>query len=763
MTGLYTLIIILGLIVFSTSLMAQTAIAPVIGDGSEDNPYEIASLENLYWIAADNTVVPDPDQSARWLSHYVQTADIDASETVDWFNGQGWKPIAEYDEYYPDSHNGIQHQAESVWNLSGENAESWRIPFELVPFYGTYNGQGHVIDSLYINQPYISLGLFGTTTGSTIKNLGVTNVTIIGASGGGLVGIHKSSTIINCYSTGSVNGNWGAGGLVMYQVDSTISNSYSAVNVSSALYTGGLVGVQTDNSLIKNSYSTGSVNGSSQVGGLVGYQSDSLIKNSYSTGSVSGVTRRVGGLVGFLDGCRIINSYYNNEEVLINNDNTIGALDSTTFNTWINNDLYLNINDYLSYDGTSYLINSFNDLKTLLVFGQFMEYSFKLLADIDLEIHPNFYIPYFSGKFDGNGFTINNLKLDLSSYYYLGLFGYTNGAVIENLGVVNIDVIGFMYVGGLMGIQQSDSIIGNCYITGSVSGTYNYVGGLVGTKYDSIISKSSSMASVTGNSILGGLVGQQHRSTINNSYYAGEVNGSYWLGGLVGVSESSYITNSYNTGNVSGLGTHIGGLVGGHYSTPTLNSFSTGSVSGSESVGGLFGYQGGSTIINSYWNIETSGHNTSAGGEGRTTAEMTYPYAVNTYVDWDFDEIWAADAYYTINAGYPYLREMPVSVEEDLTAVIEPVKLYNYPNPFNPETTIKYSLQEDVESMELRIYNIRGQLVRTLIEGAPHQKGEYQVIWDGKNDSGRPVTSGVYFYRMTTPDFDQFNKMLLLK
>jgi flagellar hook assembly protein FlgD len=65
--------------------------------------------------------------------------------------------------------------------------------------------------------------------------------------------------------------------------------------------------------------------------------------------------------------------------------------------------------------------------------------------------------------------------------------------------------------------------------------------------------------------------------------------------------------------------------------------------------------------------------------------------------------------------------------------------------------------------MELSIYNIRGQLVRTLVSGVPHQKGEYQVTWDGKNDSGKPVTSGVYFSRMSTPGFNQVNKMLLLK
>ncbi len=90
----------------------------------------------------------------------------------------------------------------------------------------------------------------------------------------------------------------------------------------------------------------------------------------------------------------------------------------------------------------------------------------------------------------------------------------------------------------------------------------------------------------------------------------------------------------------------------------------------------------------------------------------------------------------------------------------------NFPNPVpfsNPETTIKYSLRETVETMSITIYNVRGQLVRTLVPNGPHDKGEFQVVWDGRNDVGKAVTSGVYFYRMTTPNFDQIEKMILVR
>ncbi|MCB5230878.1 MAG: FlgD immunoglobulin-like domain containing protein, partial [Candidatus Cloacimonas sp.] len=86
----------------------------------------------------------------------------------------------------------------------------------------------------------------------------------------------------------------------------------------------------------------------------------------------------------------------------------------------------------------------------------------------------------------------------------------------------------------------------------------------------------------------------------------------------------------------------------------------------------------------------------------------------------------------------------------------------NFPNPFNPETTIQYSLREDVDKMELKVYNVLGQVVKTLKSG-PHAKGDHKVVWDGKTDSGKSATSGIYFYQMTTPNYSKIHKMMLLK
>ena len=85
----------------------------------------------------------------------------------------------------------------------------------------------------------------------------------------------------------------------------------------------------------------------------------------------------------------------------------------------------------------------------------------------------------------------------------------------------------------------------------------------------------------------------------------------------------------------------------------------------------------------------------------------------------------------------------------------------NYPNPFNPNTTIRYNLPQSTY-VELRIYDVRGALVRTLVAG--HQAaGEKQASWDGRLDSGLTAASGVYFYRLNTNKFNQTRKMILLR
>lgn len=87
----------------------------------------------------------------------------------------------------------------------------------------------------------------------------------------------------------------------------------------------------------------------------------------------------------------------------------------------------------------------------------------------------------------------------------------------------------------------------------------------------------------------------------------------------------------------------------------------------------------------------------------------------------------------------------------------------NYPNPFNPVTTIRYGVREQ-SHVSLRVYNVAAQLVKTLVdETRTPLTGGYVARWDGTSNAGEPVASGVYFYRLVTKEFTKTRRMVLLK
>jgi hypothetical protein len=118
-------------------------------------------------------------------------------------------------------------------------------------------------------------------------------------------------------------------------------------------------------------------------------------------------------------------------------------------------------------------------------------------------------------------------------------------------------------------------------------------------------------------------------------------------------------------------------LVGNLSNTSSItNSYSRGSVTGNTNVGGLVGYNYESTVITSYWDTQTSGQSSSAGGGGRLSVDMTSPYTSNTYVGWDFSTTWAEDSDYYVSSGYPYLQwqsTIPgLAAPSNLTAYYDP-------------------------------------------------------------------------------------------
>ena len=118
----------------------------------------------------------------------------------------------------------------------------------------------------------------------------------------------------------------------------------------------------------------------------------------------------------------------------------------------------------------------------------------------------------------------------------------------------------------------------------------------------------------------------------------------------------------------------------------------------------------------------------------------------------------------TIDGGESWTRDMQVSVYDSYVnnSVVENFSLkQNYPNPFNPETRISYEVAKHTHIV-LRVINVQGQHVRTLVNGDKHA-GIYEVTWDGRNDYDQKVASGVYFYRLEAMDFIQTRKMVFFQ
>jgi len=277
-----TLFTILTLQLFGSSLIAQTATAPASGDGTVGNPYQIATLDNLFWLTQNDT---------EWDKAFIQIADIDASSTTSWDGGQGFTPI------------GVE-----LAPFGGGGPE----------FTGSYNGSGHTINNLFMdrNNP----AMFAHSNSASIENLGLTNVNISGPSTTGCLALYfNEGTINNCYSTGVVNsgafstGNLArTGGLVAFLgVNSVLSRCYSTAAVMGGRQVGGLIGASDNTSITSNCYTTGSVTCSgSEIGGINGTFFGTMT-NCYSTGTITGTTF-VGGLTGY-NGGTVTNSFWDTQ------------------------------------------------------------------------------------------------------------------------------------------------------------------------------------------------------------------------------------------------------------------------------------------------------------------------------------------------------------------------------------------------------------------------------------------------------------------
>ncbi|NQV17955.1 MAG: SBBP repeat-containing protein [Armatimonadetes bacterium] len=143
--------------------------------------------------------------------------------------------------------------------------------------------------------------------------------------------------------------------------------------------------------------------------------------------------------------------------------------------------------------------------------------------------------------------------------------------------------------------------------------------------------------------------------------------------------------------------------------------------------------------------------------------EITIDNAGNCYVTGNFRETATFGSHSLTSSGENdiFVAKLNSSVYAENEIIPTEIRLSNYPNPFNPTTTISFSIPAESHT-EISIYNIKGQKIKTLISNQL-SAGEHSVVWDGKDDYGNKVSSGVYLYKLKAGDFQRVRKMILLK
>jgi hypothetical protein len=519
-----------------------------------------------------------------------------------------------------------------------------------------------------------------------------------------------------------------------------------------------LVGINIFGGTISNSYATGNVSVGSYSGGLVGFNYGGSINYSYETGRVSAGTSN-GGLIGAnIDGGTISDSYWNStanptlpgvgggspigtKGLSTTQMHTAASFGGFAFtatpgaggNNWVIVDSDGTLNNAAAVPGATFPMLSseysttISNAHQLQLIAMAQGANYTLAADIDASATAlattsgsgdiwstlGGFVPIanFSGSFDGQNHTINNLSINLVEPN-VGLFALTSGAaVIRNVGLVGGSVTGGAGTGELVGNNGPGNPVINSYATGavsgaagtggligsnttgSVSGSYATgsvtgaagTGGLIGSNTTGAVSDSYATGNVVGAAGTGGLIGSNTSAAISTSYATGSVTGAAGTGGLIGSSTSGPISNSYATGNVNGgAGAGVGGLIGSNTSGTVTNTYSAGSVSGTGAgIGALLGSSDAGVVTASYWDSTKSiVQNSAGGGVGMTTAQMMTQanFVSSTTANglsnptWDFSNIWTMFEGLTYPLLSSYMSTLTVTANDAS-------RVYGQPNP----------------------------------------------------------------------------------
>ena len=599
-------------------------------DGSEANPYQVESIEDLVQFSTDVS------NGTTYSKKYVLLSqDINFNESSS----------------YVDSKTTVYGDINEDGKVSSLK-EELTTGFGFIPignsknyFSGTFNGNDKTISNLMINRENTDyVGLFSIVA-NLVKNLNFKNSNIKGKDYVGVLAGRNTKKILNInLITSSVEGNASVGCVIGYSNANTI---ISGINVEGGKIkgtdavggvAGGIYASTSNGTKIMSALSKIDVEGNTNVGGIVGYSSayysSNVIKGVYLGGNITfqknGGRLLGGGTVNSKGYAIASKSYLNGATVSSSTLNTINGLDINSldevtidinmadivFDTYINGDddgdgYVLDYADngklekikaekplFESGAGTDadpYIIKTPDDLKKA---SYDLTKSYKLGNDIDMAGKKHYMIGNFdkrySGIFDGDGYTIENIIVNAPKLQYAGIFGYAK-KTITNIKVKNASITGYTDVGGVLGYSYPGATVSYIDIEGGkIKGNKN-VGGVIGTARSAAGSGSSKLMNalskidVEGNTNVGGIVG--YSSTYSSSnvikgiYLGGNItfqkDGGRLLGGGTvnsngyAIASKSYLNgetvSSSTLNTINGLDMEQGNLTQGKYEELEFN------------------------------------------------------------------------------------------------------------------------------------------------------------------------------------------------
>lgn len=572
------------------------------GDGTDGDPYQISSLDDLeeFQVA---------DEEGQLDAHFVVTADIDASETSGWNDGDGFEPVGDAD----------------------------------APFTGSFDGDGHVITGLTIDRPsQDDVGLFGVIgDDGQVDNLGLEDVDVTGnLNTGGLAGRSSGGILQGVFTSGQVSGEEEVGGVIgLMENGAQLSDAYSLADVSGDRMTGGVVGFM-ENSSLHHAFGAGEVSANFNVAGLAGGFNDdddgpeADISGSYwdteSTGQGSGVG------FGSPDGVEMLKT-----SLMSGAASEWNMVELDFDGAWVTTEGYAALawqqpadadpdHDFDGGSGTAANPFEVATVEQLDHVRYYLKANFRLVSALDLSGMANWEpvgsldFPFF-GTFEGDSRVITGLTIDRPDENYVGLFGWAEGAAFHRVILEDVDVTGGdrqtqqdrnntgallgtnvegliteseasgtvngdRRVGGLVGWSSGE--IRDSHADGQVEGETR-VGGLLGLNNNGEVVQSNAVSQVSGTSRVGGLVGLNFDGALVESSFAeGDVSGESRVGGLVGDNQQSEIRIANADGDVDGTGA-VGGLVGNNLESLVTEAYAVGDVTGAFEVGGVAGWNDG--------------------------------------------------------------------------------------------------------------------------------------------------------------------------